>query len=250
MNDDQLLRYSRQIMLPDVDLEGQEKLLNARVLIVGLGGLGSPVAMYLAAAGVGNLILADFDEVDLSNLQRQIIHKNARIGHNKAQSAAQTLRALNPEIEINCIEAKLDASSLKELVASVDVVADCTDNFTIRFELNAACVAAKVPLVSGAAIRLEGQVAIFDSANNSPCYRCLYEENDDDLSCATNGVLAPLVGVIGSMQALETIKLIVGFGTNLAGRLLIFDARHSQWRELKLPRDPDCPVCGGGSGDD
>lgn len=244
MNDDQLLRYSRQIMLPDVDLEGQEKLLNARVLIVGLGGLGSPVAMYLAAAGVGKLILADFDEVDLSNLQRQIIHNNARIGHNKAQSAAQTLRALNPEIEINCVDTKLDASTLKELVASVDVVADCTDNFAIRFALNAACVAAKVPLVSGAAIRLEGQVAIFDSANNSPCYRCLYEENDDDLSCAANGVLAPLVGVVGSMQALETIKLIVGFGTNLAGRLLIFDARHSQWRELKLPRDPDCPVCG------
>ena len=249
MNDDQLLRYSRQIMLSDVDLDGQEKLLNARVLIVGLGGLGSPVAMYLAAAGVGNLILADFDEVDLSNLQRQIIHNNDRLGHNKARSAAQTLCAINPEINITCIESKLDAASLKELVASVDVVADCTDNFAIRFALNAACVAAKVPLVSGAAIRLEGQVAIFDSANNSPCYRCLYEENDDDLSCATNGVLAPLVGVIGSMQALETIKLIVGFGTNLAGRLLIFDARHSQWRELKLPRDPDCPVCGGG-GDD
>lgn len=246
MNDDQLLRYSRQIMLPDVDLDGQEKLLNARVLIVGLGGLGSPVAMYLAAAGVGNLILADFDEVDLSNLQRQIIHNNDRLGHNKAQSAAQTLCAINPEINITCIESKLDAASLKELVASVDVVADCTDNFAIRFAINAACVAANVPLVSGAAIRLEGQVAIFDSANNSPCYRCLYEENDDDLSCAANGVLAPLVGVIGSMQALETIKLIVSFGTNLAGRLLIFDARHSQWRELNLPRDPDCPVCGEG----
>lgn len=246
MNDDQLLRYSRQIMLPEVDLDGQEKLLNARVLIVGLGGLGSPVAMYLAAAGVGHLVLADFDEVDLSNLQRQIIHNNDRIGHNKAQSAAQTLRALNPEIEITCITSKLDAASLKELVASVDVVADCTDNFAIRFAINAACVAANVPLVSGAAIRLEGQVAIFDSANNSPCYRCLYEENDDDLSCAANGVLAPLVGVIGSMQALETIKLIVSFGTNLAGRLLIFDARHSQWRELNLPRDPDCPVCGEG----
>jgi len=246
MNDDQLLRYSRQIMLPDVDLDGQEKLLNARVLIVGLGGLGSPVAMYLAAAGVGHLVLADFDEVDLSNLQRQIIHNNDRIGHNKAQSAAQTLRALNPEVKITCITSKLDAASLKELVASVDVVADCTDNFAIRFAINAACVAANVPLVSGAAIRLEGQVAIFDSANNSPCYRCLYEENDDDLSCAANGVLAPLVGVIGSMQALETIKLIVSFGTNLAGRLLIFDARHSQWRELNLPRDPDCPVCGEG----
>lgn len=244
MNDEQLLRYSRHIMLPDVDIDGQEKLLAARVLIIGLGGLGSPVAMYLAAAGVGHLTLVDFDAVDLSNLQRQIAHTNARIGENKAVSAAQNLRELNPDIVIDCIEKLLDADALAEQVKLATVVVDCTDNFQTRFALNAACVAAKVPLVSGAAIRLEGQVAVFDSRDSdSPCYRCLYEEDSDDLTCAANGVLAPLVGIIGSMQALETIKLICCFGTNLAGRLLLLDARHSQWRELKLPKDKNCPVC-------
>lgn len=244
MNDEQLLRYSRHIMLPDVDLDGQEKLLAARVLIIGLGGLGSPVAMYLAAAGVGHLTLVDFDAVDLSNLQRQIAHTNARIGQNKAVSAAQNLRELNPDVAIDCIEKLLDADSLSEHIKRVNVVVDCTDNFQTRFAINAACVAAKVPLVSGAAIRLEGQVAVFDSRDTySPCYRCLYEEDSDDLTCAANGVLAPLVGIIGSVQALETIKLICGFGTNLAGRLLLLDARHSQWRELKLPKDKNCPIC-------
>lgn len=244
MNDDQLLRYSRQIMLPDVDLDGQEKLLNARVLIIGLGGLGSPVAMYLAAAGVGHLVLADFDTVDLSNLQRQIIHTTARIGQNKTVSAAQTLRELNPEIHITCIEKLLEAEALAKQISAATVVVDCSDNFVTRFAINAACVAARIPLVSGAAIRLEGQVAVFDARDpNSPCYRCLYEESDEDLTCAANGVLAPLVGVIGSMQALETIKLITGFGSTLSGRLLLLDARHSQWRELKLPKDQDCPVC-------
>ncbi|MEN0038527.1 MAG: molybdopterin-synthase adenylyltransferase MoeB [Cellvibrio sp.] len=244
MNDEQLLRYSRQIMLPDVDLDGQEKLLAARVLIIGLGGLGSPVAMYLAAAGVGHLTLADFDVVDLSNLQRQIAHTSARIGTNKAVSAAHSLRELNPDINIHCIEKVLDADTLADHINQASVVVDCTDNFQTRFAINAACVAAKVPLVSGAAIRLEGQVAVFDSrATDSPCYRCLYEEDSDDLTCAANGVLAPLVGIIGSMQSLETIKLICGFGTNLAGRLLLLDARHSQWRELKLPKDKNCPVC-------
>ena len=244
MNDEQLLRYSRQIMLPDVDLDGQEKLLAARVLIIGLGGLGSPVAMYLAAAGVGHLVLADFDAVDLTNLQRQIAHTSARIGVNKSVSAAQALRELNPEVQIDCIEQVLDADNLAEQVKQADVVVDCTDNFSTRFAINAACVAAKVPLVSGAAIRLEGQVAVFDARNeNNPCYRCLYEEDSDDLTCAANGVLAPLVGIIGSMQALETLKLICGFGTSLAGRLLLLDARHMQWRELKLPKDKNCPVC-------
>lgn len=245
MNDEQLLRYSRQIMLPDVDLDGQDKLLAARVLIIGLGGLGSPVAMYLAAAGVGHLTLVDFDAVDLTNLQRQIVHTTARIGMNKAVSAAQTLRELNPSIKISTIETLLDADELVAQVKLATVVVDCTDNFQTRFAINAACVAAKVPLVSGAAIRLEGQVAVFDArAETSPCYRCLYEEDSDDLTCAANGVLAPLVGIIGSMQALETIKLICGFGSNLAGRLLLLDARHSQWRELKLPKDHHCPVCG------
>ncbi|AQT61967.1 molybdopterin-synthase adenylyltransferase MoeB [Cellvibrio sp. PSBB023] len=244
MNDEQLRRYSRQIMLPDVDLDGQDKLLAAHVLIIGLGGLGSPVAMYLAAAGVGHLTLVDFDAVDLTNLQRQIVHTTARIGMNKAASAAQSLRELNPDVRVDTIEQLLDADALLAQVKMVSLVIDCTDNFQTRFAINAACVAAKVPLVSGAAIRLEGQVAVFDARlETSPCYRCLYEEDSDDLTCAANGVLAPLVGVIGSMQALEAIKLICGFGTGLAGRLLLLDARHSQWRELKLPKDPCCPLC-------
>lgn len=247
MNDQQLLRYSRQIMLEDIDIEGQDKLLAARVLIVGLGGLGSPVGMYLAGAGVGHLVLADFDVVDLSNLQRQIAHTEARIGINKAQSAAQTLRELNPETAITCVEQPLDSELLDELLQQVDIVLDCTDNFAIRFAINAACVKAKKPLISGAAIRMEGQVAVFDLRDEeSPCYRCLYEESDEDLTCAANGVLAPLVGVIGSTQALEAIKLIVGFGSSLKGRLLLFDARHSQWRDMKLPKDPHCPVCSSG----
>ncbi len=244
MNDEQLLRYSRQVMLSDVDLDGQDKLLAARVLIIGLGGLGSPVAMYLAAAGVGHLTLVDFDAVDLTNLQRQIVHTTARIGMNKAASAAQTLRELNPGVKIETIDKLLATDELVAQVKLATVVVDCTDNFQTRFAINAACVAAKVPLVSGAAIRLEGQVAVFDArAETSPCYRCLYEEDSDDLTCAANGVLAPLVGIIGSMQALETIKLICGFGSSLAGRLLLLDARHSQWRELKLPKDHNCPVC-------
>jgi len=245
MNNQQLLRYSRQIMLPDIDIEGQEKLLAARVLIVGLGGLGSPVAMYLAAAGVGHLILADFDKVDLSNLQRQIAHTTDRIGQLKVESAAQSLRALNPDVDITCITQALDVATLHTQLHHVDVVVDCCDNFATRFMVNAACVAAKVPLVSGAAIRLEGQVAVFDHRNPAcPCYRCLYEEDtEENTSCAANGVLSPLVGVIGSMQALETIKLIAGVGKTLAGKLLLFDAGYSQWRELKLPKDKDCPVC-------
>lgn len=246
MNDQQLLRYSRQIMLPDIDIEGQEKLLAARVLVVGLGGLGSPVAMYLAAAGIGHLILTDFDTVDLTNLQRQIAHTTARIGQNKVDSAAQALRELNPDVEITCITKALTVDALAEQIKNVDVVVDCCDNFATRFAINAACVAAKIPLVSGAAIRLEGQVAVFDSRDNSsPCYRCLYEDNsEENTTCAANGVLSPLVGVIGSMQAIETIKLISGFGKTLTGKLLLFDARYSQWRELSLPKDSACPVCG------
>jgi molybdopterin-synthase adenylyltransferase len=247
MNDQQLLRYSRQIMLSDVDLDGQEKLLAARVLIIGLGGLGSPVAMYLAAAGVGELMLADFDSVDLSNLQRQIVHTTDRIGEHKVESARKTLQALNPDINIRCVTQTLDADTLKTYVDQADVVVDCCDNFTTRFAVNAACVAAKIPLVSGAAIRLEGQVAVFDNRQpDCACYRCLYDaESEENTTCAANGVLSPLVGIIGSVQALETIKLIVGFGKTLAGKLLVFDARYSQWRELKLPKDKDCPVCSG-----
>jgi molybdopterin/thiamine biosynthesis adenylyltransferase len=244
MNDEQLLRYSRQIMLPDVDIDGQEKLLAANVLVIGLGGLGSPVAMYLAAAGVGQMTLVDFDAVDLSNLQRQIVHGTDRVGQNKSFSAAQTLRDLNPDVRITCVDKMLDAELLPELVKSHTLVVDCTDNFTTRFAINAACVQAKIPLVSGAAIRLEGQVAVFDARDAaSPCYRCLYQESEDDLTCAANGVLSPLVGVIGSLQALEAIKIIVGFGQTLAGRVLLFDGRYSQWREIRLPRDTGCPVC-------
>lgn len=247
MNDQQLLRYSRQIMLPDVDLDGQEKLLAARVLIIGLGGLGSPLAMYLAAAGVGHLVLADFDTVDLSNLQRQIAHTTDRIGQTKVESAAQALRELNPDVQLTCITQALDAESLAQHISTVDVVVDCCDNFSTRFAVNAVCVAAKVPLVSGAAIRLEGQVAVFDYRDpDCPCYRCLYDaDSEENTTCAANGVLSPVVGVIGSMQALETLKLIVGFGKTLAGKLLLFDARYSQWRELSLPKDPQCPVCCG-----
>lgn len=247
MNDQQLLRYSRQIMLPDVDLDGQEKLLAARVLIIGLGGLGSPLAMYLAAAGVGHLVLADFDTVDLSNLQRQIAHTTDRIGQTKVESAVQALRELNPDVQLTCITQALDAESLAQHISTVDVVVDCCDNFSTRFAVNAVCVAAKVPLVSGAAIRLEGQVAVFDYRDpDCPCYRCLYDaDSEENTTCAANGVLSPVVGVIGSMQALETLKLIVGFGKTLAGKLLLFDARYSQWRELSLPKDPQCPVCCG-----
>jgi len=245
MNDQQLLRYSRQIMLDDIDIEGQEKLLAACVLIVGVGGLGSPVAMYLAAAGVGHLMLADFDTVDLSNLQRQIAHTTDRIGLTKVESAAQTLRALNPDIKITGLTQALDADSLASYIAQVNVVVDCSDNFATRFAINAVCVAAKIPLVSGAAIRLEGQVAVFDSRDSeSPCYRCLYDEDsEENTTCAANGVLSPLVGIIGSMQALEAIKLICSFGKTLAGKLAVFDGRYSQWRELRLPKDKNCPVC-------
>lgn len=245
MNDAQLLRYSRQILLPDVDIDGQEKLLQSRVLIVGLGGLGSPVAMYLAAAGVGYLVLVDDDNVELSNLQRQIIHNTAMVGQSKVNSAVSALHALNPEVEIIALNKRLSEKELKEQVLQVDAVVDCSDNFNTRFAINKACVENCTPLISGAAIRLEGQIAVFDSRlEQSPCYRCLYEETiEETLNCATTGVLAPLVGVIGSMQALETIKVLCGFGEPLVGRLQCYDARYGQWRELKLKKDKDCPVC-------
>ena len=245
MNDEQLLRYSRQLLLPQFEVSGQEKLLAARVLIVGLGGLGCPAAMYLAAAGVGHLTLVDHDKVELSNLQRQIAHHTASIGQFKAESARATLLALNPSVAVTAINHKIEGRELAALVAQHDVVLDCTDNFTIRFALNAACVAGKVPLVSAAAIRLEAQISVFDARqSDSPCYRCLYEEDAEaDLSCAHNGVLAPLVGVIGSLQALECIKLLTGIGKTLAGRLLLLDAATLEWRELRLRKKEDCPVC-------
>ena len=246
MKDDQLLRYSRQIMLPQVDIAGQQALLDSHVLIIGAGGLGSPASMYLAAAGVGKLTLVDNDTVELSNLQRQLAHAESDLGANKVDSAAATLRAINSDVEVVALNRRVGAAELAELVSSADVVLDATDNVETRFAINRACLAANVPLVSGAAIRLEGQVAVFDSRqSDSPCYECLYKGGEGgDLTCADNGVFAPVVGIIGSMQALEALKLIAQFGDTLVGRLLLFDASSMQWREMKLPRDPNCLACG------
>lgn len=246
MEDNQLLRFSRQIMLPSIDIEGQEKLLESRVLIIGLGGLGSPAAMYLAASGVGELVLVDFDQVDLTNLQRQIIHTTNRIGMKKVASATETLQALNPECKVTTIDHMLDADEINLHVASVDLVIDCTDNFSTRFTINNACVNNRIPLVSGAAIRMEGQVSVFTGQPGDPCYRCLYNnENETDNTCSENGVLAPVVGIIGSIQATEAIKVLTGVGTTLNGKLMLLDAMQMQWRTLTLKADPNCPVCSG-----
>lgn len=246
MNDEQLLRYSRQIMLPQLDIAGQQSLLSAHVLVIGAGGLGSPVSLYLAAAGIGELTLIDDDDVELSNLQRQLAHAETDLGVNKAESAASSIRAINSEVRVQALKERAESERLNALVAAADVVIDATDNFASRFAINKACLKAAVPLVSGAAIRFEGQVAVFDSRQtDSPCYECLYKSSEaQDQNCAENGVLAPVVGVIGSMQALEAIKLIAGVGESLAGRLLLFDALNAQWREMKLPRDPRCAACG------
>jgi len=245
MNDQQLLRYSRQILLPAFGMEGQERLRRARVLVVGLGGLGSPVAMYLAAAGVGSLTLADFDAVDLSNLQRQILHTTERIGTPKAQSARLTLAALNPEVELVLVKRSLTAATLPALLTGLDLVVDCCDNFETRFAVNAACVTARIPLVSGAAIRLEGQVATFSGQPGGPCYQCLYpRDGAAEETCTATGVMAPLPGIIGSIQATEAIKVLTGLGQPLFGRLLLLDAAVMEWRQVRLVADPACPVCG------
>lgn len=245
MDDEHLLRYGRQIMLPQVDIAGQQKLFESTALIMGMGGLGSPVAMYLAAAGVGHLILVDFDVVELSNLQRQVIHHTADMGRLKVDSARDTLLSLNPEIKITCIAERLDDTALAEQVKHADVVLDGTDNFATRFAINQACVTHKVPLVSGAAIRMEGQVAVFmNNSPDSPCYHCLYkDEGEEDTRCSETGVLAPVVGIIGSLQATEAIKVLVGMGENPTGWVLIMDALRQDWRKLKLVKDPACPVC-------
>ncbi|NCF09732.1 MAG: molybdopterin-synthase adenylyltransferase MoeB [Gammaproteobacteria bacterium] len=245
LQDEQLLRYSRQIMLPQVDAAGQMRLLESTVLVVGLGGLGAPVAMYLAAAGVGNLVVVDDDEVDLSNLQRQIIHTTADVGRPKVDSARDALLALNPELTITTVEARLEGALLRELVDEADVVVDACDNFATRFAINEACFASGTPLVSGAAIRLEGQVAVFDPrVDASPCYRCLYrDEGELAETCTQSGVFTPVVGIIGSLQATEALKLLVGLGEALTGRLLLLDAETMQIRTIRLPRDPKCPVC-------
>ena len=244
--DNYSLRYSRHLALPDFGAAGQEKLAHARVLIVGLGGLGSPAALYLAAAGVGTLVLNDFDRVDLSNLQRQILYANADIGTAKTTAAAGTLNALNPDCRLELLDRRLDATELQAAIKNVNVVLDGSDNFGTRFAVNAACVGARKPLISGAAIRYQGQLTVFDARNSSsPCYACLYPESGEALeNCRSNGILAPLAGVIGSLMAVEAIKLITGIGQPLMGRLWRLDAVTSESSISQLQRDPACPVCG------
>lgn len=245
LTDGELLRYARQIMLPSIDYAGQQRLRAAHALVIGLGGLGSPVALYLAAAGVGRLTLVDDDRVDLSNLQRQIAHATPDIGSAKALSAAHRCTSINPHTTVETLTHRLSPQELRSRIASVDAVLDCCDNFATRFAINEACLAARRPLISGAAIRWEGQVAVFDARMaGSACYRCLYPDIDDVAeTCTQSGVIAPLTGVIGSLQATETLKLLAATGTTLAGRLLRYDALRGQLRVSQLPRDPDCPSC-------
>ncbi|WP_082880786.1 molybdopterin-synthase adenylyltransferase MoeB [Methylomonas sp. DH-1] len=245
MNDEQLLRYSRQIMLPQIDIAGQQKLIEAKILIVGAGGLGSPASMYLAAAGVGSITLYDDDQVDLSNLQRQIAHATSDIGLDKVISTRQTLEKINPQVTVEARKRRLTGAELLEQVEIADVVLDCSDNFTTRFAINQACVQQQTPLVSGAAIRFEGQISVFTPGRNqSPCYNCLYQSDGEELqNCARNGVVAPITGIVGSMQALETIKLITGIGEPLTGRLLMLDGLAMEWRTLRLKKNPACPTC-------
>lgn len=251
MTDEQLLRYSRQIMLGEFDVAGQQALLDAGALVIGLGGLGSPAALYLAAAGVGRLTLVDHDTVDVTNLQRQIVHEHAFIDRPKVESAAVRIAALNPDTRVTTVAGRLEGSELGDAVAEADVVLDGTDNFASRYAINAACVEAKTPLVSGAAIRLEGQVTVIDPRReDAPCYRCLYgDAGDEALNCAENGVAAPLVGIVGSVQAMEAMKIIADVGETLAGYVLYLDAKRMEWRKLKLASDPDCPTCGAGRPD-
>lgn len=246
LSDQELLRYSRQILLSQVDIDGQLRLKHGKALVIGLGGLGSPVALYLAAAGVGGLHLADFDTVDLTNLQRQVIHDSDSVGMSKVDSAIRRLQAINPEISLVAHRRALDEHSLAAAVAAVDVVLDCSDNFGTREAVNAACVVAGKPLVSGAAIRLEGQLSVFDTRRDtSPCYHCLYGHGSEaELTCSEAGVIGPLVGLVGSLQALEALKLLAGFGEPLIGRLLLIDALSTRMRELRVKRDPACAVCG------
>jgi adenylyltransferase/sulfurtransferase len=245
MDDNQLLRYSRQIMLPEIDAAGQLRLAAAHVLVVGLGGLGSAASIYLAAAGVGRLTLVDFDRVDLSNLQRQILHGTPDLGLDKVASARATIARLNPGVRVTTLNWAPDDDELAEQVRLADVVVDACDNFETRFTLNRLCVAQRTPLVSAAAVRFEGQVSVFDSRReHSPCYRCLYsDESAEGEACSQVGVLAPLLGIIGSVQAVETIKLITGIGETLTGRVVVVDALSMDWRTLKLRKDPACPVC-------
>lgn len=246
MNDQQLLRYSRQIMLPQVDIAGQQKLLGAKVLIVGAGGLGSPAAMYLAAAGVGQITIYDDDQVDLTNLQRQIAHGTSDIGLDKVISTLNTLEKINPDIKVKACKARLQDDIVLQEVAMADVVLDCSDNFATRFAINKACVDLQTALVSGAAIRFEGQVSVFTpGTNNSPCYNCLYQSDGEEIqNCARNGVIAPITGIVGSIQALEALKLIMAIGENLTGRLLLIDGLTMEWQTLRFKKNQACPSCG------
>lgn len=246
MNDQQLLQYSRHLLLPEIDMQGQQSWLDASVLILGLGGLGSPVALYLASAGVGKLVLVDDDEVELSNLQRQIIHTTETLGRPKAQSAAAQIAKINPSTELEIRGERLSGEALDSAVRAVDLVVDCTDNLSTRHALNRACYAAKVPLISGAAIRFDGQVTVYDPREaSSPCYRCLYPEGAElELTCSTSGVFAPLVGMVGTVQAAEALKVLANIGEPLVGRLLMVDALRMEWRTMKLKADPKCSVCG------
>ncbi|MRW91007.1 molybdopterin-synthase adenylyltransferase MoeB [Duganella sp. FT80W] len=246
MNDAQLLRYSRHILLDEIGIEGQQKLLDAHALVIGAGGLGSPAAMYLASAGVGHLTLVDNDDVDLTNLQRQIAHTTERVGQPKAESARLTLQQINPEIAITALVERVDDARLAELVAAADVVLDCTDNFATRHAVNRACVAAHTPLVSGAVIRFDGQISVFDPRSGAqPCYSCLFPQDQkfEDVACSTMGVFAPLVGVVGAMQAAEALKLLMGVGGSLAGRLMMLDGLYMEWTSIAVGRNDACPVC-------
>jgi len=247
MTDDQLLRYSRHILLEEIGVEGQERLLASHALVVGAGGLGSPVALYLGTAGVGRITLVDNDTVDLTNLQRQIAHDQSRLGWPKAQSAAHAIAAINPAVAITPVLARADAALLDERVRDADVVVDCCDNFATRHAINAACVKFAKPLVSGAAIRFDGQVSVYDTRSAaSPCYACVFPPSEafEETLCATLGVFAPLVGIIGAVEAAEALKLLTGAGPSLAGRLQMLDARTMEWNEVRVPRNPSCPVCG------
>jgi molybdopterin-synthase adenylyltransferase len=246
MTDDQLLRYSRHILLDEVGIEGQERLLAARALVIGVGGLGSPVALYLATAGVGHITLVDADAVDLTNLQRQIAHTVDRVGMPKVESAREAIAAINPDVTVVALKARADASLLDHLLPDTDVVLDCSDNFATRQAINAACVKHGQPLVSGAAIRFDGQITVFTPGDPaSPCYACVFPPDTEfeETRCATMGVLAPLVGIIGAMQAAEALKLLSGAGPSLAGRMLMLDGRRMEWSDLRIPRNPACDVC-------
>ena len=247
MDDAQLLRYSRHILLDEIGIEGQQRLLGAHALVVGAGGLGSPAALYLGSAGVGRITLVDHDHVDVTNLQRQIAHTLARVGHAKVESARQAIGAINPDVQVQARLQRADAATLAALAAQADVVLDCSDNFATRHAINAACVRARVPLVAGAAIRFDGQVSVYDARDAAcPCYACVFPPDAafEEVQCATLGVFAPLVGIIGTLQAAEALKLLTGVGASLAGRLLMLDARTMQWSEMRLVKQPQCTVCG------